>query len=271
MIPLFAALRVRAHAAAAAVPAPYRTPALAAAFGALVLLLIAALSALRGAPRAQRARDAAADAAFRLATVTHVQGAPVCPSGSGNGAGAGCGALEFVRYTPAPLEALWAAKAPELAGRECAQIVAERAQWQAQLDGVRAGGAAAATDASSSSSGSSSSGSSGSTWSVATYRNAATGAEVNVALEPLAGIMRDPRPICGGLQLTPRKAARGIDSRDFHAARPGLLRKRWRRSSLCPRLHPRRPQRVLRRLRRPRRGRARCSSTWVRRAGTRAT
>ena len=202
MQPIASALRARAAAQWAALPARLRLPASVAAAVLLAALLLALLRSGGGPALSTAARDAAADALFRRATVSHVLGAPVCPVDAGGGAGGGgggCGgALAFLRYTPAPLEEEWAARAPDFAGRECAQIASEAPLWQAQLDGVAAGGGA------------------GAAWSVATYRDAASGAEVSVALEPLAGVMRDPRPICEKeLRLKPRAAERGLDSRDF--------------------------------------------------------
>jgi len=160
-------------------------------------------------------------------------------------AGAGGALFEFVRYTPAPLELIWAAQAPAFAGRECAQIAEERALWQAQLDGVRAsaGASADASAGASAKGGSRTGGAKGAetvasgaapvaaagaaaavaadTWSLMTYRNDA-GAELSVALEPLAGLMRDPRPTCDSLHLHPRKAERHLDSRDLTLLDPAF-------------------------------------------------
>jgi hypothetical protein len=226
MQPILVSLRARAHAATAHLPAPYRVPALAGAAALALLVLAAGFRGLlgRAPPAPLRPRDAAADALYRRATVSHVLGAP---------AGAG-GPLEFLRYTPAPLEQAWAAQAPALAGRECAQIIDERAQWQAQLDGVRASGAGSGASSGRAVGGAKggASDAAGSataaavaptdTWSYVTYRNVATGAEVSVALEPLAGMMRDPRPICDSLHLSPRKAERHLDSRDFTLLDPAF-------------------------------------------------
>ena len=191
---------------AAALPLTCRVPALAAATGlALLLLLLASALQNKPPPPPLRVRDAAADALYLRATVTHVLGAPVCTSGSGGSNGCS-GALEFVRYTPASLEVTWSALAPDFAGYECAQIVKEKALWQSQLEGIRAGGAGGGNSGSNAEA----------TWSIITYRDAAAGTEVNVKLEPLAGIMRDPRPVCTELSLTPSSSDRGIDSRDFN-------------------------------------------------------
>ena len=189
--------------AVAALPAPWRAPLL--ILGAAVPLALLAVGARGWGARATRPRDAAADALFRRLTAVDVLGAPACP------AGASC--AELVRYAPAPLEAEWAARGQDFAGRECAQIVSEHALWQAQLEGVVSTGGAGAGALGA-----------GGTWSVMTYRDAATGAEASVALEPLAGVMRDPRPVCAALELRPREAARGLDSRDFTLLDPAFYR-----------------------------------------------
>ena len=172
---------------------------------ALVLVFLAYRS--RAPERLPRPRNAAADAAYERATVSHILGAPAC------GSSFLCG-FEFVRYEPSALELKWAAQAPSFAGRECAVMESERLDWQAQLEGVIA------------SSGSTSSLSVGRspTWSTMVLRDQRTGLEQSVALEPLAGVMRDPRPICPGMALQPSVAANGPDSRDFTLLDPAFYR-----------------------------------------------
>ena len=136
-------------------------------------------------------RDAAADARFARAVLTR---AP--PLGSLAQA-----------YAPAPLEQQWAGGAREYAAREggyCGVMAGEEKTWQTWLDAVSATrsaalGGTAGTGSSGGSSSSSGSGSgSGMEWSTLSYSDGS-----RVALEPLAGILRDPRTTCQASRLTP--------------------------------------------------------------------
>jgi hypothetical protein len=55
-------------------------------------------------------------------------------------------------------------------------------------------------------------------------RDPHTRVEFSVALEPLAGIMRDPRPSCLGIALQPSVAVHHLDSRDFTLLDPAFYR-----------------------------------------------
>ena len=90
-------------------------------------------------------------------------------------------------YTPSHLEAQWAAHAREWAGELCARIAAERPAWQRWFDaGAGGGGGAVAGE-----------------WSTLTVPSLGAAPAAVVRLEPLAGFLRDPRPSCPGLGLTP--------------------------------------------------------------------
>ena len=95
-------------------------------------------------------------------------------------------------YAPSRLESQWAAHAREWAGELCARIAAERGEWQRGFDAAAAAdGGARAPDA----------------WSTLAVAGLGGGAAPAVVrLEPLAGFLRDPRPSCPGLGLTPALA-----------------------------------------------------------------
>lgn len=133
---------------------------------ALIALLILSVYFFSPSPPPSPTRDPALDARFAAALARPPPpGAPP--------------------YAPARIEAQWAANAREWGNELCARVAAERELWQRWLDGAAAGGAGTPLEA----------------WS--TLGAAGLGEEAAVRLEPLAGYLRDPRPSCPSVGLTP--------------------------------------------------------------------
>lgn len=135
------------------------------ALAALVTLLLLLAARAPGSTRATL-RDPAQDARYAAA----LSRAPPAAAGA---------------YTPSHLETQWATHAREWAGELCARIAAERPTWQRWFDAGAGGGAGDAGE-----------------WSTLTVPGLGAAPAV-VRLEPLAGFLRDPRPSCPGLGLTP--------------------------------------------------------------------
>ena len=105
-------------------------------------------------------------------------------------------------YAPSRLEAQWAAHVCEWDGELCSRIASEREQWQRWFDAARPGaGGGAANEL----------------WSTlaVTGLGGSGSSPTSVRLEPLAGYLRDPRPSCPGLGLTPALASDREDAKGF--------------------------------------------------------
>ena len=124
-----------------------------------------------------------------------------------------------VQYRAGTLELQWAERAAEYAQRAggfCAVLAGEATEWQALLDAVAATRSAALGG----SGGASAQHRSGAVeWSTISYSDGSS-----VALEPLAGILRDPRTTCQGSALTPSVPWGPQDSKATVYLDPGFYR-----------------------------------------------
>lgn len=146
-----------------------------------------------GGTRATRPRDAVADKAFSRAV--HAPPPPPCSAAAASRV---CAPGTFLRYEPSALESEWLAGGDVWAADVCGKLAepAQRASAQAWLDAARAtqGDASAPLQ---------SGGAMKRVLSHLVFAGDTAGSEARVAVHPLAGLMRDPRPVCPQLNLEP--------------------------------------------------------------------